>query len=339
MSHFDNTRGAVALIGVTIASLVILVITLAMTSLMVGELQQSIDAENQVVATYNAESQSELWLDTILGYLRPGQSSVGLYSSSYACDPVTGNDAGDNINGGRIHVCTSGSPYVTQFSDEPVQFGLNPGGSGVYNLDLKTALQSSDSYLELTVTNYQRNVDGSVNPATARPRTIFLCPQGNSVCTTGAVTGSVNYAPATTVAYFNNGGCGSANWNGVPGAAGSVAPCTMRLTNLLSNGPVGVFRAILHVPAGNGNGVTVEFDPLDSAATSPVDIYFPTAEIDATDNAGDSWARARQSVKLQTAGQSQITDVVNSNLSICKNFKVFSDSSGNPIGVQPGNPC
>lgn len=307
-----NSRGLVSLPTVTIASLFFLMLTLAMTKMMVGELRQSTDSENSVRAYYVANSAAEEAVMKIkTGPPTPTTCTdapvynvAGVTCTSY--DPT----AKDNISGtwdvGKVYTY-----YI-------------PEGVGGINMDISwddpnknpvNALPSASNPstwtgpppLDVRVVSFYK-----ADPTVTIYSLALLWP-----LSTAAASPTMPWPGVTTA--LRNVKCNNA----------SSYRCDLTLINI-NQGNAGAVLEISPRYADTNFRLKSQGNKVFTAAENPLDI---TAKV------GDSYRRISQNITNST-GAKGFTDVIHGDSGVCKQLLQSQDPSGyNSVVNGSYGPC
>jgi hypothetical protein len=351
-------EGVATLVAVTIASFLILVLTVAVTILMVGELRQAEDGENSVKAYFAAQSATEEALQTIKAKLATG-SIAGL---SQNCDqtgrsgqPYTAaiDNIKDNITCLSVQAYSDSVESIAP-KDQLVQFDLSnvngdfgvgsisldwdqsPPGTGSFpNVTSTNSWNSSaPPVMELTVTNYFPSQATNI----ATPNTPGISPdaQNNSSYTTTVVLlpqCTTLSSPSACPVYSSTPIYHYRQYSQALGTSVNVQCFTVSQGDRRCKAtfdqitPQLGYRTVVGVRARYADA-SYRFQAFDTSPTpKALQIPVKNAQIDVTAKSGDSFTRVQTEVPIRSGAYA--SSVLYGDDSICKRFNVLDDGSGN----------
>jgi hypothetical protein len=329
MRYTRHQNGFVSLIAVTLASFLILILTLGMSALMVGELRQAEDNENNVKAYYAAESNAELAVLKVKDLLNAGDPPA-----------LQGLDGSSDCNGElvpplpvlepslQVTSCslqTYGEPYNGTMSEstntDTLQFGLGAAPSNIQSFTLQIDPSGSGTpYIEATMDYYKRTGGATGYVAAATPSTQYICPNNSNA---GGGTSTVCTSGNRNTGSFNQ----PAGYNVTTRLSGD----TITLNNLY---PDPSYTGILRLRIFGGTAA-ISLTPLDgSGGKQP--ILFPNAVINVTAQAGDSFSGVQEITPIVSETPDN-TDVLSGDAGLCKNFTIITGASGTPLQTTGGS--
>lgn len=375
MHQLRRQDGVATLIGVTLTSFLILIITLAVTALMVGELRQAEDAENSVTAYYAAQSGVEDAMQTIKNKLATGDLS----SLSQNCSTTGSGGPYDtavsalNVNRQKI-TCLSVLSYTDSIEsvvgkDQTVQFDLSgadsvgatkisldwdvdPLGQGSNNFTNPTISGSpaanTPPIMEVTLTNY---FPGQPTTVPDPSQSAYLDP-AHPATNNFTYTSTLVLLPQCTSA-ISPGGCPAysstpdipyntyvqnISTNPYKTQCYIVAPNDRRCRiNLTNVTPRAGYRTVVTLRARNA-AANFRFAAFDGASMNhPITLPVKNAQVDVTAQVGDSFRRVRTEVPVRTG--SFATSVLYGDQSVCKQFNLLDEGGGNYQVQAPYGSC
>lgn len=323
----SNQAGGISLIAVTFSSLLMLIITLAMVGMMIGELRQSIDAENGVKAYYAAESGAE---EALFGLKTALSSGVALSDLNQECDNIIAAGALNQYfhsDLGSVNDSAAG----TQITCRSIR--TNGAPIGVVGQDKIATFDLSGHNVDSIQVNWDHENDASGPNIPDLGVTITTYPQGSTIANVGQVpTDSVLLQPCqpaspTAACPDRNAAPNKINLQNSFSTGtypfqtfcSSEAPtansyrCHATLTNVA---PAGTFAVLRLRPLSYGASYSLKI--IDSSGAS-VNVRLQDATVDVTARVGDSFRRIRQQIEVRS-GAFEGLDVISSQQDICKDF-------------------
>lgn len=332
MNHTANQQGIASLLAVSLTSFLIVVIVLAASLLMIGELRQSTDAANSIRAFYTATNGSEKAIYNVKQALKCStqeECADNLKNlNSAGCQQLATNDT-------CTHITTfSDSVESQRDTDDTVQYDLSNAVSVSNNyidhIDLQWDGQDMDAsqsfsaqpppIMEVTITNYfptqQTNID------TGHSGSLLLVPRCTNGCT-GAPSYQTVYANDLNNGPFARNIAASARVECHTTASFQGYRCWVRLRNITDAGHPGYKTVLRLTPRGGPARYHLEvFDQLGAKGPIPL----PNAQVDVTAKVGDSLRRLQLEIPIRSSAAPGLTNVLFGDDELCKNFSVLSDN-------------
>lgn len=344
-----DERGIASLIAVTLASLVILLITTAMTGLMIGELRQSIDAENSIVAYYKAQSGAEEALLYVKNYV--SDQTRALQNLNQNCDkgiPISVGSPSTTFdpNVTCYSIRTSSSTIASDLpSDTSAQYNLT-GITGIAYLKIEwdtTPTKPTDDF-DAGHTNNMNADPGAWRGPPPIEVTAIAFPPGNTVTPDSIKTQAVTLVPCREGAaqYAIAGGFGNCKTTAFniydfytdtsltkPIACKPAAPGSYRCS-------ADIYNPRLRIGAVDSNDSVIRIRPRITGTSyrisaydgsgNPLDIPLQKAQVDITAKSGDSYRRVVHEIQIRSGIANG--DVLFGDARACKDFQQFSAGGG-----------
>lgn len=339
MRHMRSQSGGAALITVTFASFLILILTVAMTALMVGELRQATDAENSIKAYYTAESVAEqqvLHVKTIMSSVgRPNNPpclSAGLTPCSITTSTKNAVLSLQKDDQTRYNLTND-----TGLNSMQIKWGFNPDVNQHFSdpdiTDPKSWPGIAPGAVDLAMVTFHYNtstkkIDTSNGPSGPQIKNVLLVP-----CASGSSGGSNSCASGATPSPTIDFQTATGQQNVYCDQA-SPYICMAKVQNLPVDTTAGV-GAVL-VISSRFAGIQGLLSGANSAGAL-VDLLLPIAQIDVTAHNGDSYRRLEEAVTINT-NPLGLNTVLFGDQDICKNFTDIN-TGGGPGGLIPGPGC
>ncbi len=322
----NNQGGAVSLIAVTLTSLLTLIITIALVGMMLGELRQSIDAENGVKAYYAAESGAE---EAIYGIKDQLAHNVTIGDLNQECDNVISNGGpsyqyfnstqsgiNDTASGVQITcraIHTNGSPVGILNKDEPTSFDLFGHNVASIQVNWDTndpAAGGTIPDLAFTLAAYPTGNVAAVDSVPTKSILLQPCSPASGTCVNRTSSPYLFSLPGYAVAtYCNTGSAPSA----------TSYRCHAEIKNISGIGNLvvpGNFAVLRLRPQDFGASYSLKI--IDDSNNS-VNVRLQQATVDVTAKVGDSFRRIRQQIDVRSGVYAGL-DVISSQTDVCKDF-------------------
>jgi hypothetical protein len=338
--NLRSESGGASLLAVLFTSFVITIITLAMASLMTGELHQATDAEDGVKAFYTAQSGSEEAVYA-LKKLRLADGSLAAIDQNCDHDNVLSSfgygfqglpEGGITCRKVRVTDTVAGSSPLNvrdadQYDLSKTTFDHIDFKWDLYNWDTTQPNFSSITpgtpnippYMEITVVAYQKDASTPPNVTSQNVKSLILKP---SWVNSGPFKTS---CPTSQLQVVDFQSCStpdatSAQFAVVACSNDTQYRCQVRLTNLVPAGYQAVIRVRTHF--GSASYQMVVYN-----GAVPVAIPLGHASIDVTAKVGDSFRRVTQNVDIQSNIFSGLGDVLFADENLCKDLRIIGDSN------------
>jgi hypothetical protein len=353
-----SQRGAASLIGVTIASFLVVLLVTSMAALMIGELRQATDAENSVKAYYEAQSGTEEAILRVKNVVN--DPSKSLASLNQNCDKnVDGSDrdgttvAEKGVTCYAIRTLADGSQTFVLNPDQPTQVNLT--GLGIDQVKIEWDVNPSKSDQPFTTGNVNGSVaawqgtgspppveltlvafpkdDASFAASSLASKQVVLVPCLYNAAGSNLISG-INAAcpPANGVLNLSSPPLTYHPVNCLQGAANSFR-CTMTVNGLSLRGSEAVDSVLRLRP--RFIGASYKLTAFDAAGNRK-DLPLQYAQIDVTAKTGDSFRRVLYQVQIRSGAVGG--DVLFGDSDICKDFELLQAEAAYNV-IKSGATC
>lgn len=379
MRILGSQKGAASLIAVVMTSFLLLIITIAISTMMIGELRRAVDAENSVVAYYETESGVELAIN---------QAKTKIESAARVSDlnqDCTGATTG--LFGG------AGDPEIplsirclsfSTFSTSPEVFNLSPRSARQYDLTQQTISANSridvswdapkestgfrpnafveyppstgqtiiPGLIELTVIQIGspltvNGAPGPVDPSKLKIKTLVLKPENEASSPGNVGKGKCNLGSTGYQAEVSVKSCNIESY---------VAPRERNVSVGCNPGTAGYrckvslkdFDIVTGTAAESQRNYIVRIRPLLASVDYriqvfnngvPIGIALDYAKIDVTAQVGNSLRRVEQEVRVRANPFASLGDALISNSEVCKTFDIVNDGTTSTANEIENNFC
>jgi len=336
-----NQRGVVALTITILMTLLLLVVTVSMTALTVGQLRQTTDSEGSMVAFNAAESAVEDQIAAARTALAagnvPANVSCAKYQVGYA--DITCLNVSTTVDAPvksllreqstQYNLSGSAKPFTAirvkwnlncrppnggnPCNYQPLPFGIS-GSSTFGGQFVSGSTWTAPAVIELTAVDYTAGVGLPI-------KTAVLTPACNAACNTASpVPGSVDINNIGPLAVSCGGNVASTDYT-----------CVANVTGFIS----GHSYVIRVRPRYTDSDIRLDFSNGGGAVTGIPDQY---ATIDATARLGGVERRVVEQVKIRSGAFAGLDYVLYGDTNICKDLQITDNGGGSAVISKP-NSC